>query len=234
MCGYGPGWNTANLASVVLIYGSFSESMLTFTSAVFLVGLSLIDYLMVFDKWVNVSAEMQVTVFLPLPLPGWGTLVTDLATAKYQTDKDKCVMLMSIPILILSAEGSSSVYLSNGIIMTDASEASKSCCHIHSVQILENGDLETSIQLRDSKLIRHNQSQMFPFLCNMFSRCGIWVSLALHTHGWTTSNSMSQTFSPTLAITVILRYYKWPIHRVCLRAHFLVRALSTAWFNSNV
>lgn len=47
--------------------------------------------------------------------------MTDLATAKYQIDKDKCVMLMPIPILILCTEGSAVVYLFNGIIMTDAS-----------------------------------------------------------------------------------------------------------------
>lgn len=50
--------------------------------------------------------------------------MTDLATAKYQSDKDKCVMLMPIPILILGTEGRASVYLFNGIIMTDAREAS--------------------------------------------------------------------------------------------------------------
>lgn len=50
--------------------------------------------------------------------------MTDLATAKYQSDRDKCVMLMPIPILILGSEGRASVYLFNGIIMTDAKEAS--------------------------------------------------------------------------------------------------------------
>lgn len=74
--------------------------------------------------WVGHCQWWDTAQCLPLPLSGWGTVVTDLATTKYQSDKDKCVMLMPIPILILSTEASASVYLSNGIIMTDAREAS--------------------------------------------------------------------------------------------------------------
>lgn len=53
--------------------------------------------------------------------------------------------------------------------------------------------------MRDSGLFKDNQSQTFPFLCNIFSRCGISLSLALHSHGQTTSDSMSQTIPPALA-----------------------------------
>lgn len=73
--------------------------------------------------------------------------MTDLATAKHQTDKDKCVMLMPILILILSTEGSASVYLSNGIIMTDAREASLAAIYT-GCKYRKNVDLETGCQLR--------------------------------------------------------------------------------------
>lgn len=108
--------------------------------------------------------------------------MTDLATAKHQTDKDKCVMLMPIPILILSTEGSASVYLSNGIIMTDAKEAILAATYTVG-KYREIADLETGCQLRDTELIRDNPSQTFPFLRNIFSRCGISLSLAWHIHG---------------------------------------------------
>lgn len=85
--------------------------------------------------------------------------MTDLATTKYQSDKDKCVMLMPIPILILSTEASTSVYLSNGIIMTDAREASLAPTYTLS----KSRKMVTLKQLSaETQIIRDNQSQTFP------------------------------------------------------------------------
>lgn len=87
--------------------------------------------------------------------------MTDLATAKYQSDKDKCVMLMPIPILILGTEGRASVYLSNRIIMTDAKEASLAATYslCKSRKIV---NLKTGCQMRDySETIRVRLSPFF-------------------------------------------------------------------------
>lgn len=128
--------------------------------------------------------------------------MTDLATVKYQSDKDKCVMLMPILIPILSTEGRASVYLSNGIIMTDEGKQvllPHTPNGANAAYKYRKMNLETSCQL--GELFRDNQSY-FPFSLRYVLK--MWYFPQLHP----TSNSMSQTIPPALVITVTLRYYK--------------------------